>query len=197
MNDMHEQPKGLRTHIGHLRSPQRRQVLSAQCPDRTDRVHRVSYAGHDHGPGGKDHGTVAAGPVVFLDTAGVDDEGALGEQRRERTYRAVDRTDVALLVTDGQWGDFERKLAELFRERKIPFIAVMSRADTVTPAPSVLKELEEAGIPVVRVSALRAEGLEELRDAIARTVLEKSEQDRKLVGDVVPAGQSRSACRPH
>lgn len=64
----------------------------------------------------------------------------------------------------------------------------MSRADTVTPAPSVLKELEEAGIPVVRVSALRAEGLEELRDAIARTVLEKSEQDRKLVGDVVPAG---------
>ena len=188
MNDMHEQPKGLRTHIGIYgrRNVGKSSLLNALTGQTVSIVSPTPGTTTD--PVEKTMELLPAGPVVFLDTAGVDDEGALGEQRRERTYRAVDRTDVALLVTDGQWGDFERKLAELFRERKIPFIAVMSRADTVTPAPSVLKELEEAGIPVVRVSALRAEGLEELRDAIARTGLEKSEQDRKLVGDVVPAG---------
>ena len=67
--------------------------------------------------------------VVFIDTAGLDDEGELGALRVEKTRQAADKTDIALLVLDAA-PDVERQWLTLFQEKKIPVLAVLGKADT-------------------------------------------------------------------
>ena len=70
------------------------------------------------------------GPVVFLDTAGIDDTGGLGGLRAGRSLAAMTRADLALLVTDSpSWGPYERDLAARLKEQEIPFVAVRNKAD--------------------------------------------------------------------
>ena len=68
------------------------------------------------------------GPVLFVDTAGVDDEGALGELRIARTQAVLDRVDLGVIVTDrGAWGAFEARLLEQLQARKVPALVVRNK----------------------------------------------------------------------
>ena len=71
------------------------------------------------------------GPVVIIDTPGIDDEGALGNQRIERSIRVLDETDIAILVVDGSIGmqDEENALVDAFAKRKIPYLLVFNKSD--------------------------------------------------------------------
>ena len=70
------------------------------------------------------------GPVVFIDTAGVDDAGALGEQRIEKTKKIFDRTDIAIIICDfNGWDDYETNLYKEFEKRNIPTLAVINKQD--------------------------------------------------------------------
>ena len=71
------------------------------------------------------------GPVVIIDTPGIDDEGALGELRVRKTRQILNKTDVAVLVTDKTAGftEAERELAGLFQEKKIPYVVAVNKAD--------------------------------------------------------------------
>ena len=73
------------------------------------------------------------GPVLLVDTPGVDDEGALGELRIARTQAALDEADIAVLVVDARLGsgEFETGLIEQFRKRGIPYVLVENKIDTV------------------------------------------------------------------
>src|SRR5512137_2694240 len=65
------------------------------------------------------------GPVVLVDTAGIDDAGELGDKRVERTVRSLDIIDLALLlVTENSWGDYEDDLVNKFKIQDIPFIII-------------------------------------------------------------------------
>ncbi|MGN0008268.1 MAG: [FeFe] hydrogenase H-cluster maturation GTPase HydF [Desulfovibrionaceae bacterium] len=185
---MQETPKGLRTHIGIYgrRNVGKSSLLNALTGQAVSIVSPTPGTTTD--PVEKTMELLPIGPVVFLDTAGVDDEGALGEQRRARTYRTVDRTDVALLVTDGRWGMFERDLAALFRERRIPCCVVCSKSDAVTPEAGLAAELEREGLSCVSVSSLTGDGLPAVRAALARMAAEADAHAPLLLGDVVPAG---------
>lgn len=135
------------------------------------------------------------GPVVFIDTAGIDDEGALGALRRERSERALDRTDVALLVTDGAWGRDEEALAEAFAARKLPYFVVANKAD-LAPAGDPAAVLPEAacdalagrGIAVVAASALLGKGLDAVRERIAMLAPEHAIAQPHMLSDLVPPG---------
>ncbi len=135
------------------------------------------------------------GPVVFIDTAGIDDEGALGALRRERSERALDRTDVALLVTDGAWGRDEEALAEAFAARKLPYFVVANKAD-LAPADDPAAVLPEAvrntlagrGIAVVAASALLGQGLDAVRERIAMLAPEHAIAQPHMLSDLVPPG---------
>ena len=119
------------------------------------------------------------GPVVIIDTPGIDDEGALGNQRIERSIRVIDETDIAILVVDGSigMGDDEKTLLAEFKKRRIPLLVVVNKSDLGT-----------ADIPedAMVVSALKGEGIEELKERVA--IIIKQRKTRPLVSDLVEEG---------
>ena len=119
------------------------------------------------------------GPVIIIDTPGIDDEGALGTQRIERSIRVLDETDIAILVVDGSIGitDDEKQLISAFKTRKIPYLVVMNKSD-----------IGAAEVPegAMVVSALKGEGIEELKEKVA--VIISQRKSRPLVSDLVEEG---------
>lgn len=124
------------------------------------------------------------GPVVFIDTAGIDDEGVLGRMRVERTRRVLRRIDVAILVLDSQAapGQPEDEVLADLRRRRIPVVAVLNKTDllsgpeaggTTVPfgAPAPAAEAHEAwagrnSLSLLKVSALTGRGLGRLKQAL-------------------------------
>lgn len=127
---MQETPKALRLHIGIYgrRNVGKSSLLNALV--RQDVAIVSPTPGTTTDPVEKTMELAPVGPVVFIDTAGIDDEGDLGAMRMERTRKALGRTDLALLVTEGPlWGRYEQELAQAFGERTIPYIVVRTKLD--------------------------------------------------------------------
>ena len=132
------------------------------------------------------------GPVVIIDTAGVNDEGKLGELRIDATKRILDKTDIAVLVIDSTVGmqneDFD--LIKEFKERKIPYIVVWNKCDlamTVDTSPQPSPQGEGA---CLFVSARTGEGVNELKEALGHILNENKKEkfiikDRLQQGDIV------------
>ena len=120
------------------------------------------------------------GPVVIIDTPGLDDEGELGEMRVKSALSVLTKTDIAVLVVDAtaeknrKIDDFEKTLTA----RNIPFITVYNKADLLAAVPK-----GEKGIYVSAKTGLNIEGLKE---AIAS--LKPTEKPRKIVGDLLEVG---------
>jgi len=119
------------------------------------------------------------GPVVIIDTPGIDDEGQLGSQRIERSIRVIDETDIAILVVDGSigMGDDEKALLAEFKKRRIPHLVVFNKSDLN------VKDIPEDAMVV---SALKGEGIEELKEKVA--VIISQRKTRPLVSDLVEEG---------
>ncbi len=128
------------------------------------------------------------GPVLFIDTAGVDDLGALGVQRVERTRRVFDRTDLAVIVAAGDWGLFEDSLLTEFAGRETPVVVAFNKADLGRPSDDVLRRLAEARVPAVLTSAIAGEGLSGLRETLIRSAPEAFLAAPPLIGDLVSPG---------
>ncbi|RKY20458.1 MAG: [FeFe] hydrogenase H-cluster maturation GTPase HydF [Planctomycetota bacterium] len=187
---MQRTPKSLRMHIGLFgrRNVGKSSLLNALTRQDISIVSDV--AGTTTDPVEKAMELLPVGPVLFIDTAGIDDEGALGGMRIERTRKVFNRTDLAVIVSGaGEWGEFERGLLEEFARRGTPVIAVFNKSDLGRPSPEVPAELEERGIPVVFTVAPKREGILELREAIIRTAPEEFVARQTIVGDLLPAGE--------
>ena len=136
------------------------------------------------------------GPVVFIDTAGFDDEGDLGELRVQKTREILPQTDLALMVIDDESAlarnlDEERRWIMDFTEKDIPVIAVLSKRERLRqPVPQVLAAIRaELGddIPVLSVSAEEGAGLDELRQKITKMAPEDFLR-QQILCDMVVAG---------
>ena len=130
---MNTTPKGFRLHIGIFgrRNVGKSSLLNALTRQQVSIVSEVSGTTTD--PVEKPMELLPIGPVLFIDTAGIDDVGALGQLRVERTRQVFDRTDVAVLVTEaGTWGPFEQQVLEEFRKRKAPVVVVFNKMDLVS-----------------------------------------------------------------
>lgn len=129
------------------------------------------------------------GPVLLIDTAGVDDAGDLGLLRVGKTRAMLDRCDVGLLVcAGGEWGPEEDALLADLRERVLPVIAVFNQTDRALPAASLVQELEDGGATVVTTSAVDGSGLDALRAAIIAAAPGRAETQPPLLSDLVGAG---------
>jgi [FeFe] hydrogenase H-cluster maturation GTPase HydF len=130
------------------------------------------------------------GPVLFIDTAGIDDAGSLGELRVERTRQVFDRTDVGVIVAaDGVWGPFEAGILDQLKERQIPAIAVFNKIDLDDPPADALAELADAAVPVVRSAAIEGRGIGDLREALIAQAPEEFINAPAILGDLIPPGE--------
>ncbi len=125
------------------------------------------------------------GPVVIIDTAGINDEGNLGTLRIERTNRILDKTDIAVLVIDSSFGfqDEDFNLINEFENRKIPYIVVFNKSDL---APSKTLPRGEGYF----VSAKTGDGVNELKEKLGHLINENKKEkyiirDRLKQGDIV------------
>ena len=128
------------------------------------------------------------GPVVFIDTAGIDDQGALGEARMERTYSVLEKTDVAVLVADSRsWGEVEDALLDRLKAEDIPLLIVLNKTDLAGERSDLPIGLDA---PVISVSAIQGLGLEEFRAALIEAVPEGLVGTPAVIGDLVRAGET-------
>ncbi len=187
---MRETPKGLRLQIGVFgrRNVGKSSLLNALTGQDISIVSDTPGTTTD--PVDKAMELAPLGPVLFIDTAGVDDVGALGALRRERTERVVERADIALIVTDAQgFGEYEYRLRDMFAALKTPYIAVVNKIDTDQPEATLLAGLEASGIPVALVSALTGEGVGGLKERLVELTPDDWFEAPRLVGDLLPAGE--------
>jgi [FeFe] hydrogenase H-cluster maturation GTPase HydF len=183
-------PKGLRLHIAILgrRNVGKSSLLNAMTRQQVSIVSEI--AGTTTDPVEKPMELLPLGPVLFIDTAGVDDVGALGALRVERTRRVLERTEIALIVAAaGDWGDFEESLLRELQERKIPVIVVFNKADLGLPGAALLQSLASRQAPYVQTTAATGAGILDLRQALIQTVPADFLNPPTILGDLVPPGE--------
>jgi [FeFe] hydrogenase H-cluster maturation GTPase HydF len=134
------------------------------------------------------------GPVVIIDTAGIDDTGELGQLRVEKTHQVLNKTDLAVLVVDPASGvtDFELDLAAKVKAKNIPLVGVLNKTDLLKEGPDDLTERirtweKELGHKLVRVSARTGEGINELKRQIILNAPVDDGQ-AQIVGDLIKPG---------
>lgn len=198
---MQNTPKGMKLHIGIFgkRNVGKSSIINALTNQEISIVSPT--AGTTTDPVEKSMELLPLGPVVFVDTAGIDDTGALGLQRVEKTKKVIDRIDLAIIVCDERGVDeFEDGLIKEFETRKTPFIFVLNKVDE-NPSPQSLPlenrySIDSLGrVPrgegaVVQTSALKNIGIDELKQAIIKSVPEEFLADNSIVSDLIPAGET-------
>lgn len=160
-------PRASRLHIGLFgrRNAGKSSLINALTGQEISLVSPV--AGTTTDPVYKSFELAGVGPVVFIDTAGLDDVGDLGALRVERTRQALDKTDVAILVLTEAPME-ELPWLDLLKEKGRPVLAVLNKSDTL-PSPDLTAEglSEILGLPVLPVSAATGKNIDKLRTALA------------------------------
>jgi len=133
------------------------------------------------------------GPVLFLDTAGLDDASELAEARLKKTQRIFDRADCILLVTEPeQWTPYESGVLAEADKRKIPVLIVVNKIDLGMPSPANLDRLMHETGRVVSVSCLdpvgRERAMEHLKRHLIEMVPDEVIETPTLIGDLLPPG---------
>jgi [FeFe] hydrogenase H-cluster maturation GTPase HydF len=132
-----------------------------------------------------------------VDTAGVDDEGALGEQRIEKTRQAIARTDIGVMVTEaGVWGEFEEKLLVELRAHNIPVAVALNKADLRQPTAEQIAHFRKEKLASVLLSATSGEGIEAFRELLGQTAPTDAGESPIIVRDLVPPGETAVLVMP-
>ncbi len=187
---MQATPRGMRLHIGIFgrRNVGKSSLLNALT--RQDVAIVSAVAGTTTDPVEKPMELLPIGPVLFIDTAGIDDAGALGEQRIERTRRVFDRTEVGLVVAEaGVWSEFEDAMLAELSDRRVPAIVVFNKCDLARPADELLTRLRDEQVAAVQTVASRGDGLPELREALIRATPDEFINAPAILADLVPPGE--------
>lgn len=185
---MNQTPMSERVHIGFFgkRNAGKSSVMNAVTGQDLAVVSEVKGTTTD--PVYKSMELLPLGPVVMMDTPGIDDEGELGELRVKKSYQVLNKTDAAVLVIDGLSGASEEDAAMLkkIRKKQIPYTVVLNKQDL---ASEEIKEqtIQMLGIgreQLLSVSAADGTGINELKERIAQ-IAKPEELERRIIGDMI------------
>src|SRR3954453_19012587 len=178
--------KAFRLHIGFFgrRNVGKSSLLNAVTQQHVSIVSEV--AGTTTDPVEKPMELLPIGPVLFVDTAGVDDVGALGAQRIEKTRLAIARSDIGVLVAEaGVWGEFgERLLAEL-RSHGIPVLVALNKLDLHHDTAEQVAHFVRENLAYVEVSAATGNGVDAFRERLWELAPAESVESPVVIRDLV------------
>jgi [FeFe] hydrogenase H-cluster maturation GTPase HydF len=182
-------PRGMRLHIGLFgrRNVGKSSLLNAIT--RQDVSIVSSQAGTTTDPVEKPMELLPLGPVLFIDTAGIDDVGALGELRAKRTMQVFDRTDLGVIVTEaGVWGEFEDQILDELVARHVPVVVVFNKVDLAGPrtVPACITEIK---VRVVDTAAPEGVGILDFRQALLDSAPADFVDNPTILGDLVGPGE--------
>jgi len=178
--------KGFRLHIGFFgrRNVGKSSLLNAITQQKVSIVSEV--AGTTTDPVEKPMELLPLGPVLFVDTAGVDDVGALGAQRIEKTRLAIKRTDIGVLVTEsGVWTEFEEKLLTELRSHGIPVLVALNKADLRSPSAEQLARFEQEQLPYAELVATTGRGVDAFRARLWEVAPVEAAEQQVILRDLV------------
>ena len=189
---LNETPSGERVHIGFfgVRNAGKSSVVNAVTGQELSVVSDVRGTTTD--PVRKAMELLPLGPVVIVDTPGIDDEGSLGAKRVERTLRMLGSCDAAVLVVDGERGlvTADRELIRQFEARQMGYIIAWNKHDLASSKDGLVALREndpELAGRAVAVSALTGQGVDGLKERLARLVRPEG-RGRHVVADLVETG---------
>lgn len=132
------------------------------------------------------------GPVVFIDTAGVDDVGDLGGKRIEKTKKIFDRTDIAIIICDyNGWNDYEIALYKEFQERNIPVLSVINKLDEQEITPDKFEEIQKyVKNPLKTSLKLNREIIYRLKEQLVNVCPDDFITPPSITGDIVTQGDT-------
>ncbi|MCE5176840.1 MAG: [FeFe] hydrogenase H-cluster maturation GTPase HydF [Caldisericales bacterium] len=182
-------PRGIRLGIGIFgrRNVGKSSLLNAITRQSVSIV--SSQAGTTTDPVEKPMELLPLGPVLFIDTAGIDDEGALGELRIRKTRTILDRVDLGIIVFDGEsFGGFEIGLFEELKSRNVPAIFVFNKTDQGEPSQTAIEFAKANSTKLILTSATSGRGVPELRQAILDSAPDDFVNNPSIAGDLVGPG---------
>lgn len=178
---MNDTPSGERVHIGFFgrRNAGKSSVVNAVTGQDLSIVSATKGTTTD--PVYKAMELLPLGPVVIIDTPGFDDVGALGEERVRRTKQVLNKTDIAVVIIDAAEGrsPADDEVLNLIRDKNLPYLIVYNKAD-------LLNQASKAQDHEIYVSALKGEGIYELKERLAR--LKPVETASPIVSDLIQGG---------
>jgi len=183
-------PKGLRLHIAFFgrRNVGKSSLLNALTRQQVSIV--SSIAGTTTDPVEKPMELLPFGPVLFIDTAGIDDTGELGALRVQKTRQVLERTELAVLVTEaGIWGDFEEQILSELAARKTPMVVVLNKIDVAEPDAALVVRFAEQKILFVKTSVVSGRGILDLRQALLGAAPPDFIDSPAILGDLVGPGE--------
>ena len=182
--------KGFRLHIGIFgrRNVGKSSLLNAITRQQVSIVSDLPGTTTD--PVEKPMEFLPLGPVLFIDTAGIDDVGALGALRVQKTRQVFDRTDLGVLVAEGdRWGEFEDELLAELRRREIPLVVVFNKIDQGTPRAEVRARLSAEKVPTVETAAASGAGILDFRQALLDMAPADFIDNPAILADLVGPGE--------
>lgn len=183
-------PRGIHLHIGIFgrRNAGKSSLFNALTRQQVAIVSPV--AGTTTDPVEKPMEMLPLGPVMFIDTAGVDDVSALGAERIAKTRAVLSRTDLGIIVAAaGDWGDYEEHLLLELKKLGTPALAVFNKSDLAAPDPALLARLAATATAALAVSALTGTGIEALRSALVAAAPDSWLNAPPMLSDLVPPGE--------
>jgi [FeFe] hydrogenase H-cluster maturation GTPase HydF len=183
--------KGFRLHIGFFgrRNVGKSSLLNAITKQTVSIVSDVPGTTTD--PVEKPMELEPIGPVLFVDTAGVDDVGALGAQRIEKTRQAIARADIGVMVTEaGVWGEFEENLLAELRAHNIPVAVALNKADLRQPTTEQIARFRQEKLASVLLSATTGEGIDAFRELLWQIAPADAAESPTIVRDLVLPGET-------
>ncbi|MBS6646816.1 MAG: [FeFe] hydrogenase H-cluster maturation GTPase HydF [Clostridiaceae bacterium] len=187
MSSLNDTPRSDRLHIGIFgkRNSGKSSLINALTGQEAALVSQVPGTTTD--PVYKSMEIQGIGPVVFIDTAGFDDEGELGEQRVKKTREAMEKTDIALMVLSGEDMEQELEWTERLKKNHTPVILIINKCDLILDYGSLINRAEKLFLQKpIAVSAKEKTGIHEIRAELIRKLPEDYDAKSITEGVVNP-----------